>query len=422
MGWWIVGVLVGAGCGRAPEVDPVGGAAQGPQCTTEITVPGPLGGLLSRAPEAHAATFGPEPTPYAIRYGWPSSDPSTAASFLWRTDTDTLATVVEYGIGDALTERVEGMSFRFGGEPDGPGLYRIHEVKLCAGLQPGTTYSYRVGGGDHFSPIHQFTTAPAPGPGQSVRVAIAGDSRGAYETWGTLVQLMEQHDPDFYVFSGDMVEFGTVQAEWDSWFAAAGDVLARKALVPAHGNHEFLAASYFAQFSLPNNEQWFSVRYGDLQLLSLNDTVSAEADRTVRQVEFQREVLAGSDAGYTLVTHHQSAYSACDRHGSSELVREAWVPVWDEFEVDIVTAGHNHVYERSVPIRGGAPVEPGAGTTYLVTGGAGAPLYDEWAEAWFAAVGEATEHYVIADFGPTEAVFVVRDLVGNVIDTFTIPR
>ncbi|HHO52921.1 MAG TPA: metallophosphoesterase family protein [Deltaproteobacteria bacterium] len=420
--WWIVGVVIGGGCDRGGQGEPVDIVPTGPECTPEITVPGPLGELLGRGPEAHTQTFGPEPEPYAVRYGWPGSDPSTAASFLWRTGTDTLATVVEYGIGESLTERVEGQSFRFGGDPGGEGLYRIHEVKLCGGLQPATTYSYRVGGGDHFSPIYQFTTAPEPGPGQSVRVAIAGDSRGAYETWGTLVQLMEQHEPDFYVFSGDMVEFGTLQEEWDSWFAAAGDVLARKALVPAHGNHEFLSANYFAQFSLPNNEQWFSVRYGDLQLLSLNDTVQDEADRTVHQVEFQRGVLSASDAGYTLVTHHQSAFATCTRHGSDERLRGSWVPVWDEFGVDVVVAGHNHIYERSVPIRGGAEVGIEAGTTYLVTGGAGAPLYDEWEDDWFSNVVDPVEHYIIADFGPTGAEFVVRDLVGNVIDSFTIPR
>ena len=62
------------------------------------------------------------------------------------------------------------------------------------------------------------------------------------------------------------------------------------------------------------------------------------------------------------------------------------------------------------------------GTVYLVSGGAGAPLYTETAEEWFGHVANPIEHYLIADFGPTEVTVTVRDLDGNVIDEFTKPR
>ena len=34
----------------------------------------------------------------------------------------------------------------------------------------------------------------------------------------------------------------------------------------------------------------------------------------------------------------------------------------------------------------------------------------------------AAEHFMIADFGPEKADVVVRDLSGNVLDSFSVPR
>jgi hypothetical protein len=364
--------------------------------------------------------FGTIPVPQQVRLNWPSNDPSDSIAFLWRTDVDTLATVLEYGVGDELTERVEGFSFRYGGTATTPGARRIHEVKLCGELAPNTTYSYRVGGGSYWSPVHTFTTPGEPGSEGTVRLAIAGDSRGAYETWAAMLDAIEQHDPDMVLFTGDMVEFGPNQAEWDAWFMAVGDLMARVPFVPAHGNHEFLSPHYFAQWSLPGNEQWYSLRYGPLELAVLNDTTPDSANITSEQVAFLDEVFGDSTATWRLSMHHQALYATCTRHGSNETLRAAWGPKYDEYGIQLVFSGHNHIYERSIPIFAEAPAEEGEGTTYVVTGGAGASLYRDFEPDWFGVVANPVEHYVILDLGPTQGVAVVRDLAGNVIDQFTV--
>jgi len=387
-------------------------------CDETVRVPTALGDNDAPAATPHEETFGAAPEPYHVRIGMPSSDPSTSVSFLWRTDTDTLATQVAYGVDGALDQVVDGASFTWGGA-DQTG-HRMHEVKLCERLEPDTEYSYRVGGGDTWSETYTFRTPPAPGSFDTYRVAIAGDSRGAYETWGDLLAQAEAHDPDIFLFSGDMVDLGVNQSEWDAWFDAAGDLWTRKLIVPAHGNHEFLATNYFAQFSLPNNEEWFSLQWGDLLLVSLNDTVR-DADFTgVDQVAFMNEVFGESDARWRWAMHHRAIYSTCTTHGSNEGLRAEWEPVFDRHGLQFVTAGHNHIYERSVPIRGGQEVAPADGTTYVVSGGAGAPLYTRHDDLWFGNVVEPIEHYVIVDVSPAGAEAVVYDLSGNVIDAFTL--
>lgn len=393
------------------ECDPVVRAATSP--------------LLGEPADAdpHADTFGAlEPDPYHVHLGWPSSDPSRSISFLWRTDVDTLATVVEYGADGALDQRVEGASFLYGGIDSGEGPQRMHEIKLCGSLEPGTTYTYRVGGDGHWSPEYTFTTPEPPGSFDTFTIGVIGDSRGAYEAWDDLLLGMEAHEPDFYVFGGDMVDIGPSQPQWDAWFEAAGDLFARKVIVPAHGNHEFLSVHYFAQFSMPNNEQWFSIRYGDMHLVSLNDTVYAAEERSRDQVEYMNQVFGEVDSAWQVAVHHQSLYSTCTTHGSDLDLRMWWGPVYDAHEVDLVFAGHNHVYERSVPIRSGVQVSPETGTHYFVTGGAGAPLYTGFLPDWYSLVAESVEHYLIADFSPSGVTVVARDRAGNAIDTLSLPR
>ena len=83
--------------------------------------------------------------------------------------------------------------------------------------------------------------------------------------------------------------------------------------------------------------------------------------------------LAATTQPWKVALFHRSPYSAGGEHGSDLAVRDAFGAVFDQHGVQLVISAHEHDYERTVPMRGGAPA-PG-GTTYIVTGGGGAPLY-----------------------------------------------
>jgi len=392
-------------------------------CALEVIAPGPV--TITAAAviaDGHEDTFGASPEPYHVRYGWPSNDPSTGAGFLWRTDVDTLASVLEYGKDGELSERVEGYTYLYGGVAANEGPNRMHEIHLCDDLEPGTTYSYRVGGDGHWSDTYSFTTPAAPGTFDTFRIGFAGDSRGRYDIWGQALAAMDAKDVDFYLFGGDLIDLGPMQDQWDEWFDATGDLLTGKALVPAHGNHEFFASHYFASFSLPGNEQWFHHKYGNLVVLSLNDTVTDLTHISTVQPEYIEEVFADSDADWRFAYHHQSPYTTNTTHSSNLNIRDSWVPQYEKHGVQAVLNGHNHTYERSVPIKAGVQVDPGEGPIYVVSGGAGAPLYSNHNADWFNVVANPIEHYMIIDVTATEAVFTAYDLAGNAIDTFTVPR
>jgi Purple acid Phosphatase, N-terminal domain/Calcineurin-like phosphoesterase len=71
-----------------------------------------------------------------------------------------------------------------------------------------------------------------------------------------------------------------------------------------------------------------------------------------------------------VVFMHQCAMSTSVPGNGSDLgIRQAWLPLFDQYEVDLVLSGHEHDYERTYPVRGydagehGTVVAPNPGQT-----------------------------------------------------------
>ena len=79
-------------------------------------------------------------------------------------------------------------------------------------------------------------------------------------------------------------------------------------------------------------------------------------------------------------------------------VREAWSPLFAEFDVPLVLAGHDHDYQRS---------RPQDGVTYVVSGG-GAKLRPTGRED-FTAVSDSVLHYL-------DLLFYDDRIVGRAVD------
>ncbi|MCL2582796.1 MAG: fibronectin type III domain-containing protein [Streptosporangiales bacterium] len=50
--------------------------------------------------------------------------------------------------------------------------------------------------------------------------------------------------------------------------------------------------------------------------------------------------------------HHCPLSSNTNGNGTDLGIRKTWLPLFDAYEVDLVLSGHEHVYERSYPVRG----------------------------------------------------------------------
>ena len=82
-------------------------------------------------------------------------------------------------------------------------------------------------------------------------------------------------------------------------------------------------------------------------------------DGALTQIEWLDDELARSTAQWKIVAMHHPVYS-CGLHGPTARLGEFLEPVLQARSVDLVLCGHDHNYERTVPIDG---------ITYIVSGG-----------------------------------------------------
>lgn len=325
---------------------------------------------------------GEDPTPRQVHLGF-VGDPRTSMVAQWRTkDEATRATVIRYGVGEdlaaeQLTEQQGGVQFGF--RSTGTDVFRVHQAHLC-GLAPGTAYSYQVGSDGAFSPVYTFRTAPDVGasPDAEVVFGFVGDSRNGYDVWSQLVTQLQQRSPDLILFSGDAVTLGISQVEWEELLDRAEPLFARVPVIAANGNHEANAINYYSQFAMPGDQENFSFDFGHAHLTVANDTPDdlgaiTGATRDFLAADFE----ASKGARWRLLMNHQAFWSSAQSHGSSLTLQQAWMPLVDQYKLDLVLNGHDHEYEISKPLANGVPQASNVdGTVYVVGGGAGAELYE----------------------------------------------
>jgi len=387
-----------------------GGTITPPGCDYEIrTGCGATEPVLPGDP----AVIGADPMPIQVHLGI-AGEPTTSMVVTWRTsDDETVAGEVEVD-----GRRVAGVTWQytdFGGT-----WYRVHEAHLC-GLQPDTVYDYRVHSGASASERYSFRTA-SPDPDDEVVIVALGDSRGDASVYGALLAKADElAAPDLILYTGDAVNYGTNQDAWDAFLEAGGAVLSRIPTLAAVGNHEEGNIAFFSLWALPGDEQWYEVDYGAAHIMVLDDSNLLFADVDGRGEMFLRDRLPEVPAEqWKLAVHHKPVYSAPGNHGSTARLRETWAPLFDEHGVDLVLSGHDHKYERSYPMRAGVR-DDDDGTVYVVSGGAGAPLYSANEAEWTAAT-VAASHFVLLRVRPTSMAATVYDDLGTVLDEFTLSK
>lgn len=397
------------------ERTPVDGrvAVTPPACDYEVVHPFGMKGIVESCGSA-------TDVPVGLHLTYPAEDAGTTIAVMWSTPETTRESVVRVGTSpDALDRVYWGHSFTYAGLTG-----RVsHEVHLC-GLEPGRTYYYQAGGEGAWSDTFSFSTAPAWDSDEEIVFAVTGDSRSdTFEIWGDAVQRIRDMGAEFIVFSGDAVEAGPVQVQWDRFFEQGQPGLAEMPIMPANGNHDLLVAPWFGQFALPNDEINFTVRYGQLVFVSMTDFYPADQLAVGSSFAQYMDAAFGrhTDAGWRFLNNHRPFYSASTRHGSAQDLQDDWGPIVDRHGVDLVFNGHDHNYERSRPIRQGAVVPFGEGTIYTVIAGVGAPLYDNGAQ-WWTETSEKVGSFAIIRVSGDRLEFTAYRVDGTQLDRFVWER
>ncbi|MFD0714197.1 phosphodiester glycosidase family protein [Paenibacillus sp. GCM10027626] len=372
----------------------------------------------------------PVPSNVSITMG---ADTTTSRAFTWHTNPATEGTVVEVARREEFTDFNAPNVLKFTGDSylfntTDTGTVRVHKA-AAIDLEPGTHYVFRVGDGSSYSEQGSFQTAAASD--ERTKFIFLGDSQatneGGFKLWGDILSkaIADHPDTEFVVQGGDLVEDGYKENEWNMWFNAAKGNLMNTTIVPVVGNHEVTGSrkteEYLAHFNHPQNGidtlkgSNFSFDYKNAHFIVLNSEYDFEEQR-----EWMRRDLAATNKKWKIVAFHRGPFGS---QYDSEHIRNAWTPVFDEFQVDLVLNGHDHVYVRTYPMKDKKPVADGEGTTYIVGGSSGPKFYPVWSREWQRVTdGENTQMYVAAEIDGDEMKFVVKTINDRVVDEFKLVK
>ena len=341
--------------------------------------------------------------PRHIHLSW-ESDPSRSVTVTWRTES-VEPSVVEYGPDESYGLSASGI----------PG--ELHHVEL-SGLSPSTLYHYRCGHTGSWSHDLNFTTGPSD-PSEGFVFAVVGDDRSGYDVRRSISLAILDAGASFVLHTGDLVSTGGELSQWERWFESHRELLSHTVMMPAIGNHEENAPEYFEQFALPGNEQWYSFDYGNVHFVAL----TTEYQLTGSQLDWLEDDLASTNATWKFVYFHRPMYSSGSAHGSDLGVRRAWESVLNRYHVDLAFCGHNHIYERTLPVRGGQVVDADGGIIHITAAGGGAGLHsvasprDSWS-----AVALSEHHYLLFAVKGGMLDFQARLPGGMVFDDFELRK
>jgi len=333
--------------------------ARAPAARAQAPVAGPLVGAAPVADDAPAGA----PAPRMLKGPYLQDLAPTSITVMWQLDVAAPArlTIEGPGAGPGGRRAVEVASARVG------------EVTVDR-LTPGSRYRYRLeAGGAAWR--GELTTAPAVGADVPFSFIVVGDTRSGADAHRRIVERMAQEVPDFVLGTGDMVDDGHRQEQWQQFFEIETALLRDNVYFPAIGNHDRqgrgrTADSYRAFFSVPENggdtERYYAFSYAAARVIVLdsNEYSFALTDQTAW---LERELIAARQdpaVRHIFAVMHHPPFSV-SLHGGSVDLRERWTPLFEKYQVTAVFAGHDHAYQRAEH----------HGIRYFVSGGGGAPLY-----------------------------------------------
>lgn len=270
-----------------------------------------------------------------------------------------------------------------------------HFVKVSS-LQPNTLYMYRVGQGDYWSEWFQVKTAYKIAKKFSF-IYLGDVQEGMRSMWPRVIRQAYTQAPDakLIVYAGDLVNNGASDQEWGEFFYGGSFIHGSIPGLPSPGNHEHysendvqkLTPLWQAHFAPPDNGPYSlkeTVFYSDVQgvrFISLNTQMMKHSEEKLRQqIEWLHKVLKNNPNKWTCIIFHHPVYSVNAKR-DNKILRNNFQPIFDQYKVDLVLQGHDHVYGRGMKKINQYGSTIPSGTMYVVSM-SGSKMYPKVEKDW----------------------------------------
>lgn len=377
---------------------------------------------LVAAPISAQAQLGsgpPEGTqPAQWRVVW-QDDPAHQAIIAFSTAEDGISTVYfdtepRGGVASAYSSQASCTTGRYTFS-----LSRYHHCRL-AGLEPSTTYYFVTQTeGDVSQELHFVT---APDDGRPFKLLFGGDSRtdqAQRRNMNDLIRTLVEQDPEILALAhgGDYVENGLSFGQWSDWMTdfeltitSEGRVLP---VIPARGNHEAIGSLFGQVWADPPNDQYFTTVINDYWLITLNSEASQAGDQR-DYLENQLQAAHQANACFISAQYHRPAYPAVKTPGDSLI---NWVPLFEQYDADLIFESDGHALKRTVPIRNDQ--EDPTGVVYVGEGGLGVAQRTPETDRWYLAFAASQHHVQVVTIERAELTYTAVAPDMTVVDSAT---
>jgi hypothetical protein len=304
------------------------------------------------------------------------------------------------------------------------------------GLSPNTDYLYSaVVDGQEVSSAGEkrFRTA-GPGPFKFVVLGDSGWDKPLTDAQGLIAQYIAADRPSMVIHTGDLVyPLGSYDYYQRNYFNYYSATMSSVPFFPCPGNHDYdipNAVPYLAIHSVPtegvpavDRGRYYSYDWGNVHFVSID--AHQALDRAVNNngpmLRWLDNDLRSTRQFWRIVYFHYPPYATGSNTGDvqSQWVRQYMVPIFETHGVQLVFSGHEHSYQRTVPVRKSTTVAPGVGTNYIVSGGGGAQLYGVVNTPLFA-FSRSAYHYVRAEVQGTQITIHSIRQDGVELENYTI--
>ena len=324
-------------------------------------------------------------------------DAGTARNMSWASKNDLAAAVVQvvpYGklfpdFADAVTyvgkkDRIKNAEKQYG--------YYV----TVDGLEPGCEYWYRYGDGESVwsSPCY-LRTDDGDGyfafmmGGDPQSYTDSTDEAQIEKIFGQYRQVGYSYNEakrttgaEFLVVCGDESDHGNYESCWEWYYDVNQTFYRSSTLAPTMGNHDswgwdmWIGNHFLSDPETGERGSYCSFDYGNAHFIILNGNISeANSKKAQRDKEYAwlvSDLEAHKDADFKFIIEHQGMYSYPVHTNENDTVelREILVPIIDEYGVDMMMQGHDHIWLRTNSMKGGSDVSAQNTTTItdVVTG------------------------------------------------------